>query len=78
MSVTQAEIDQFHEFATERAKVSPVGSFDDLYLEWESTRQRADINAEIARGLKDVADGRFDPAADAMKEISRDLGLTES
>ena len=69
MSVTQAEIDQFHEFATERTKASPVDSFDDLYLEWESTRRRADINAEIARGLKDVAAGRFDPADDAMTAV---------
>jgi predicted transcriptional regulator len=69
LSVTQAEIDQFHEFATERTKASPVDSFDELYLEWDLTRERADVNAEIARGLKDVAAGRFDPADDAMDVV---------
>jgi|GEM_PF-2299276 hypothetical protein len=78
MSVTQEEIDRFHEFATNRAKSGGIDSFDELYLEWNSHRERAAINAEISRGLADVDAGRYEPAKVATQEIARDLGLTES
>jgi len=75
MPITQMEIDGFHDFATRRAKASPVDSFADLYLEWESLRERADINAEIERGLADVANGRYAPAEEATVAIAHELGL---
>ena len=74
--ITQMEIDGFHDFATRRAKTSPMGSFADLYLEWESLRERADINAEIERGLADVASGSYAPATEVTRAIAQELGLT--
>ena len=77
MPITQTEIDGFHDFATRRAKASLIDSFADLYLEWESLRERADINAEIERGLADVASGRYAPAKEATVAIAHELGLPD-
>lgn len=70
MAVTQQDIDAFHRFASQR--VSNGGSkvsFDELVLEWESVRDRDDINAAIREGLADIEAGRHRPADEVMREL---------
>jgi predicted transcriptional regulator len=74
--VTQAELDGFHEFASQRISKSPSEiSFDDLVIEWESLRDRADINAAIREGLSDVETGRHRPAHEVMEELRQKHGI---
>ena len=76
MPVTRDEIDEFHQFATTRIESGTVESFDDLYVEWNSSRERGDVNADIARGLADVEAGRFSPAAVVVARLSQEFGFT--
>jgi hypothetical protein len=56
MSVTQQELDAFHRFASERLQRNATETtWDDLVVEWELHRNRADINAAIKCGLEDAA-----------------------
>ena len=55
MAVTQQELDDFHQFASQRIRdASAELSFDDVVIEWESIRDRDEINAAIRKGLADV------------------------
>jgi predicted transcriptional regulator len=38
-------------------------------LEWESVRDRDDINAAIREGLADIEAGRHRPADEVMREL---------
>jgi predicted transcriptional regulator len=77
MAVTQAELDDFHKFASKRIEAVPSEmTFDDLVMEWESLRDRAEINAAIREGLADVEAGRHRPARDAMEELRQKHGLS--
>ena len=76
MPITQAYLEQFHQFAIACVASGTVESFDDLCIEWESRCERSDVNSEISRGLADVDAGRYAPAADVMAEIRREFGLS--
>ena len=70
MFVTQQELDAFHRFAS--ARLGNGGSeqtWDDLLVQWESNRDRDDINAAIRRGLEDVEAGRHRPAEEVIEEL---------
>ena len=70
MSVTQHDLDAFHHFATARlADGASRLSFDELVVEWESTRDRDEINAAIREGLADVEAGRHRPADEVSEEL---------
>ena len=76
MAVRQEEIDGFHEFATNRIREGAEEiTFDDLVMEWESLRDREDINAAIREGLADVEAGRHRPASEVMKELAEKYGI---
>ena len=72
MTVTQKELDAFYSFASDRVRSGgqPL-SLDDLLIEWESQRDREDINAAIREGLADVEAGRHRPAAEVMGELGK-------
>jgi len=77
MAVTQAELDDFHQFASQRiGMVQPEITFDDLVVEWESIRDRQDINAAIREGLADVEAGRHRPAGEAIESLRQKYGLS--
>ncbi len=72
MSVTQEQLDDFHRFATERLNNgSSEVSFDDLVIEWDSVRNRDEINAAIRQGLDDIDAGRHRPADEVMEELRK-------
>lgn len=76
MTVTQAELDNFHEFATARISNSGVEiDFDDLVTEWLSLRDRDEINGAIREGLADVEAGRHRPAHEVTEELREKYGL---
>lgn len=77
MTVTQQDLDGFYAFATGRLHSAGEDlSFDDLVIEWESLRDRDDINAAIREGLADVEAGRYRAADEAMEELRKKHGLS--
>ncbi|MCA9105568.1 MAG: hypothetical protein KDA83_09100 [Planctomycetales bacterium] len=77
MTVTQQDLDGFYAFATARLHSAGEGmSFDDLVIEWESLRDRDDINAAIREGLADVEAGRYRAADEVMEELRKKHGLS--
>jgi hypothetical protein len=74
MSVSREDLDSFHQFAIGRIDQSDLElTFDDLIVEWDSQRNRAEINAAIRQGLEDVEAGRTRPASEVLKELRRNL-----
>ena len=78
MAVTQDDLDDFHRFATERLTNGEVDlTIDDLVIEWDSRRNRDDINAAIREGLADVDAGRTRPANEVTEELRKKHRIPE-
>jgi hypothetical protein len=78
-SLTTEEFESFADFS--RAKLATGTSnltLDDLVIEWESLKDRGDINAAIQEGLDDAASGRHRPAHQAMADIRKKYSLPSS
>jgi predicted transcriptional regulator len=78
MPVTQADLDQFHRFATERLNASTAElTIDDLVIEWDSLRNREEIKAAILEGLADIDAGRTRPADVVTDELRKKHNIPE-
>ena len=76
MTVTQTELDAFHQFASARIRNQSVEiGFDELVMEWLSVRDRDEINSAIEEGLADIKEGRVRPADNAMEELRQKHGF---
>lgn len=70
MSITIAELDDFHSFATEKIRVDQTGfTLDDLVMEWDSLQNREEVNEAIREGLADIEAGRTELASDVSHEL---------
>jgi predicted transcriptional regulator len=78
MAVTQDELDNFHRFATDRLRNGEADlTIDDLVIEWDSRRDRDEINAAIREGLADVDAGRTRPANEVTEELRKKHRIPE-
>jgi len=78
MAVTQGELNSFHRFATERLRTSEAElTIDDLVIEWDSMRNREQINAAIREGLADIDAGRTRPADQVTEELRRKHNISK-
>ncbi len=78
MTVTQAQLDDFHQFASEYIQNCDNDlTIDDLLIEWDSVRNRSEINSAIREGLTDINAGRTRPAADVVEDIRRRYNVAE-
>ncbi len=78
MAVTQDDLDNFHRFATERLSNGEADlTIDDLVIEWDSRRNRDEINAAIREGLADVDAGRTRPANEVTEELRKKHRIPE-
>ena len=78
MAVTQDELDSFHRFATDRLKESEEElTIDDLVIEWDSVRNREEINSAIREGLADIDAGRTRPADQVTEELRNKHNIPE-
>lgn len=76
MSLSLQEFAAFSEFAVARlADQSTQTSLDDLVVEWESQRNRQEINAAIREGLADAQEGRVRSAEAVLAELREKHGL---
>jgi len=78
MAVTRQELDSFHRFAAERLDNGDSElTIDDLVIEWDSSRNRDEINAAISEGLADVEAGRHRPAEEVTEELRQKYDIPE-
>jgi len=78
MPITQNQIDDFHQFATDRLKSGGAElTIDDLLIEWDSSRNRDEINEAIREGLADIEAGRTRPADEVTEELRRKYNIPE-
>ena len=82
MTITQDQLDSFHEFASE--KLSSGGSaltwpelFDLWRIENPTADQQAEIYAALDESLEDIQAGRTQPVAKAMDELRAKHNLVE-
>jgi hypothetical protein len=74
MPVTQEELDSFHRFASQKLNDESADlSWDELFIHWQSARERDEVNTAIREGLADVEAGRYQDASDAMEEIRKEF-----
>ena len=79
MPITQADLQDFHEFATGR--INNGGSeecLEELAYQWQLLRERDDVNADIRQGLADVEAGRGRPAREVCDELAQKYGFRSS
>lgn len=74
MSVTVAELDQFHDFARGRLENEGAQSMQDLVALWEAQQCSPDELSEslsaLVGGLADGAAGRVRPAKDVFRDLA--------
>ena len=82
MTITQDQLDSFHEFASE--KLGDGGSaltwpelFDLWRIENPTADQQAEIYAALDESLEDIQAGRTQPVAEAMDELRAKHNLVE-
>ncbi len=80
MSVTQDELNRFHEFAS--ARLNNGGgdaSLQELVALWleadVACEERAVVNAVLRRSIRELEAGRDRPAAEVMAEIRAEFDL---
>ncbi len=71
MAITISDVEAFHRFAISRvtANEGTELTFDDLFLEWDSTCHQQEIEAAIRQGIADVNKGRTRNASDFNREL---------
>ncbi|MDA1016073.1 MAG: hypothetical protein O3A00_16660 [Planctomycetota bacterium] len=77
MSLTMPDVEQFHSFAVRSVHEGKARSFDDLYLLWQTERERENVNLQIKAGLDDVAAGRVQSVGDVNQELRSEFGFDE-
>lgn len=81
MALTNDDLSNFQQFASQRVSVGDVRSLVQLANEWEAQRQREERRemgetvADICASHADVDAGRVFPLADAFVEVRQQLGL---
>lgn len=71
MAITVSDVEAFHRFAISRvtAKEGTDLTFDDLFLEWDSTCHQQEIEAAIRQGIADVDQDRTRSVTDFNREL---------
>lgn len=78
MAVTKQDLDSFHQFATNRIENGGAElSLEELAYQYECAKERDEVNAVIARGLKDIDAGRGRPAREVTEELRQKYGISE-
>jgi hypothetical protein len=78
MPVTQEELDSFHRFASKKLNDEPAElSWDELFVHWQSAREREKVNTAVREGLADVEAGRYQDASEAMEEIRKEFDFPQ-
>lgn len=73
MTVTQADIQAFADYAAARVNNGGVESMSQLLRDWLAARERDEVNAAIREGLDDIDAGRTRPAREFMAEVREKL-----
>ncbi len=70
MAVTKEDMQDFNRFVDERIKNGGAElTLEELAFEWQTTRERDEVNAIIRRGLDDIDAGRHRPAREVTEEL---------
>jgi len=82
MSITQGQLDNFHQFATEKlsnggADLSWPELFDLWRIENPTADQQAEIYAALDESLADIQNGRHRPADEVVRELRAKHNLPE-
>jgi hypothetical protein len=81
MPLTNDDLSNFQQFASQRVSVGDVQSLVQLANEWEAQRLRDERHkmeetvADIRASHADIESGRVFPIADAFIEVRQQLGL---
>ena len=77
MTVTQSDLNNFHDFATHLlAQTGRELSLEELVTQWQSERDQAETVASVRRGVADAEAGRVHDLADVDAVIRRELGFS--
>ena len=82
MSITQGQLDNFHQFATEKldnggADLSWPELFDLWRIENPTADQQAAIYVALDESLDDIQNGRHRPAGEVVGELRAKQNLSE-
>jgi hypothetical protein len=76
MSITQHDIDSFHQFASQQLPLCGTGAdLEELLKRWQQRREEEETVASIQRGIADVEAGRVATLAEVDDGIRAKLGF---
>jgi hypothetical protein len=74
MTITKAELHEFHQFAGDRLDRNGVQSLHELVSEWEAAREHQRSVAAIRESVAQYEAGLSLPVEEAFAEVRRKLG----
>jgi hypothetical protein len=77
MSVTVAQLEDFHRFAQAKLDNGGAETIAQLAQEWQVARERQEVNEALREATADLKAGRFRPAADVSRDMRRKFNLPE-
>lgn len=75
MSVSQHELDRFHEFASRELAGRRDLNLEDLVSQWRADQERSETVASVRRGVQDADAGRLSDLADVDAKVRSELGF---
>jgi hypothetical protein len=72
MSVTQQDLDRFHEFASHLIRNGGMdSSLEDLIAKWRAARERDEVNSALREAIDDLNAGRARPADEVTNDLRK-------
>lgn len=75
MAISTDEFDNFADFGRARLSEGQQLTLEDLVMEWDSHRNRGNVNEAIREGLEDITQGRYRSGPEFMTELRSKYNL---
>ena len=75
MSVSNEDLNDFHQFALSVRHENASASVEELVAQWRAVKERAETNEAIRQGLVEIEAGDGRPAAEVMADMKAKYNL---
>ena len=75
MSVSNKDLNDFHQFALSVRQENASSSVEELVAQWRAKKERAETNEAIRQGHVEIEAGKGRPAAEVMADMKTKFNL---
>lgn len=76
MSITNDDLNNFHQFALNAREQHTDATIEQLLAQWRATRERAEANESIRQGLTEMEAGEGQPLDEFVAEMNKKHNLS--